>query len=101
MFILYSVLFPSSNSKQQFLPFELSDEVLGQGLSEALSSDAVVSMGVENPEYSSVDLQHCNSEGRSTQFIHQHVAVNKNRSRKVNCLELNYFDDIMGCCTCS
>lgn len=99
MFILYSVLFPSSNSREQFLPFELSDEVLGQGLGEALSSDAVVSMGVENPEYSSIDLQHCNSQGRSTQLIHQDMAVNRNRSMKVNCLELIYFDDIMGCCT--
>ncbi len=58
------------------VPFELSGEVLGQDLSEALSSDAVVSVGVENPEYSSIDLQHGHTQRRSAQLVHQDVTVN-------------------------
>lgn len=58
------------------LPFELGGEVLGQGLCEALSSNAVVSVSVENPEHSSVDLQHCHTQRCPAQLIHQDMAVN-------------------------
>lgn len=71
----------------QQLPFELSGQMLGQGLGEALSSDAVVSVGVENPEHSSIDLQHCHAQGCPAQLIHQDVAVNTVQiSMRANCL---------------
>lgn len=57
------------------LPFKLSGKVLGQGLGEALSTDAVVSVGINNPVDSSTDLQDGNAQGCPTQFIHQDVAV--------------------------
>ena len=60
----------------QQLPFEFSSEVLSQGLGEAFSSDAVVSVGVENPEHSSIDLQHCHTQGRPAKLIYQDMAVN-------------------------
>lgn len=59
------------------VPFELSDKVLGQDLSKALSSDAVVRMCVENSEYSSIDLQHCHTQGCPTKFVHENVAVKR------------------------
>ena len=60
----------------QYLPFELGSQVLGQSLGEALSSDAVVCVGVENLKHSSVDLQHRHAQRRPTQLKHQDVAVN-------------------------
>lgn len=50
---------------------------MGQGLRKALSTNAVVSVGVENSEYSSIDLQHCYTQGRSTQLVHKDMAVNR------------------------
>lgn len=50
--------------------------MLGQGLGEALSPDAVVGAGVENAEHSSIDLQYCHAQGRPAQLIHQDMAVN-------------------------
>lgn len=74
--------------KTLYLPFELGGEVLGQGLGEALSSNTVVSVGVENPEYSSTDLQDSHTQGRPTQFIHKDMAVNRVQiNMRKRCLE--------------
>lgn len=53
--------------------------MLGQGLGEALPSDAVVSVGAEDPEHPPIDLQGCHAQGRPAQLINQDVAVNRRR----------------------
>jgi len=49
--------------------------VLGQGLGEALPSDAVVGVRAEDPEHAAVDLQRRHAEGRPAQLVHEDVAV--------------------------
>lgn len=51
--------------------------MLGQGLSEALSSDAVVRVAVQDPEDSPVDLHRRHTQGRPAKLVDQDVATNK------------------------
>lgn len=51
--------------------------MLGQGLSEALSSDAVVRVAVQDPEDSAVDLHHCHIQGCPTKLVDQDMATNR------------------------
>lgn len=74
--------------------------MLGQRLGKSLSADAVVSVGVENPEHSSVDLQRGHTQGRPSQLIHQDMAVNTVQvnvrgKRKKNCIERIHFYVLM------
>lgn len=62
-------------NKTNRLPFEFGGEVLGQGLGEALPSDAVVGVRAEDPEHAAVDLQRRHAEGRPAQLVHEDVAV--------------------------
>lgn len=59
------------------LPFELWGQVLGQGLGEALPSDAVVRPGGDHPQHPPVHLQHRHTQGRPSKFIHQDVTGTK------------------------
>lgn len=68
-----------SLAHHRVVPFELGGQVLGQGLGEALPSDAVVGVCAEDPEHSPVDLQRRHAQGRPAQLIHQDVAVETRR----------------------
>lgn len=50
--------------------------MLGQGLREALSSNAVVRVRVQDSEDSSVDLHHRHTQGCPTELVDQDVATN-------------------------
>lgn len=51
--------------------------MLGQGLGEALSADAVVRVAAEDPEKSPGDLHRCHAQGRPAELVDQDVATDK------------------------
>lgn len=61
----------------EILPFKLGGQELSQGVSEALSSHAEVSVRVEDLEHPTVDLQHRDAQGGAAELVHQDVAGNQ------------------------
>lgn len=54
--------------------------MLDQGLGEALTPDAVIGVGADDSDQSSVDLQCRHVQGRPTQLVDQNMAVDTNMS---------------------